>query len=726
MTDQPPPELPSRRVKTPTVIQMEAVECGAAALSIILRYYGRYVSLEELRTRCGVSRDGVNAYNMTLAANSYGLEATGYSLKTEHIAQAMLPCILFWENNHFVVLEGFKKDRVYINDPATGPRWIYWDEFAESYSQVVLEMKTTPAFEKVRAPTGLLASVMKRIAPFADSIAYLFFIQFFLVVLGLAIPVFTQVFIDKILGESILEWKGTYITLLAGVMCVVGFLTWMQGAFLNALQIRLAIRYSTDFLWHILQLPISFFTQRFGAEIINRMRLNKDVAQTLTGQVVITTLNALLIGFYALIMLAYDVWITVVGIATALINVAVLYFVSRRRRNAYARFQQEQAKTIGVSIDALLNIETMKTSCNDSFFFSRIAGYYTRNINALQVMGNQDAWLFSLSSFSQQFTTVFLLAFGCWRVMHGHLTIGMLIALQLILTSFLTPFRQLVEFGARIQTFRTDLNRLDDVLENATDPILKDAEPAKPLSQTFHGDLEFKNVTFGYSPFAPPLFTDINFKVKKGQWVALVGSVGAGKTTLAKLACSLYAPWKGEVLYDGKPRQEYPRELLMRSLATIDQDIFLFSGTIRDNLTLWNPSISEQALVEAAKDACIHDDILMRSEGYHAKVLERGSNFSAGQRQRLEIARALVLNPELLVMDEATNSLDTETESRVMENIRKRGCSCLIVAHRLSTVQRCDEIIVLEKGRVVQRGTHETLKGVPGLYQEFLKLEDFK
>lgn len=712
----------SARAKTPTVIQMEAVECGAAALGIILGYYGRYVPLEELRVSCGVSRDGVNAYNILKAAESYGLSGAGYEVDAKNITELQTPAILYWENNHFVVLEGIKHDRIFINDPATGPRVIHYNDFQRNFSRVALELKPTSTFQKKGSPSTIVEALKKRVAPFFSSIIYLFFIQICVVILGLAMPVFTQIFIDKILGESVFSWTWPFMGLLIALMFFMTFISLLQGNFLNGLQTKLTTYFSSDFLWHVLKLPMQFFSQRYGGEVINRMNLNNTIASTLTGQTVITVINLILVVGYAFIMLQYDVYITLIGITTAIFNLIVLYFFSRRRRNAYARIQQEQAKTIGISLDALQNIETIKITCNDNFFFTRIAEHYTKNINALQDIGKKDAWLFSLSSLSQQLSTVLLLGIGTWRVITGHLTIGMLIGLQILLGYFLKPFYQLVQFGTGMQTLRIDLNRIDDVLKNPTDPILKEFSTDSNLS--FNGDLEFKNVTFGYNPLAAPTIENFNLSIKKGQWVALVGSIGAGKTTIAKLACCLYQPWKGNVLYNGKERNEYTREKLMHSIACVDQEIFLFSGTVRDNLTMWNQAVPEEEMAKAAKDACIHNEIMARSDRYQALLLEAGVNFSAGQRQRLEIARALLMNPALLVMDEATSALDSDIEEQIMSNIRKRGCSCLFIAHRLSTIRQCEQIIVLDKGKIVQQGDFETLKATPGYFQQLLTSEE--
>lgn len=710
------------RARTPTVIQMEAVECGAAALGIVLGYYGQHVSLEELRVSCGVSRDGVNAFNIIRAAESYNLSGKGYEVDAKNINEVHTPAILYWENNHFVVLEGVKKDRVYINDPATGPRVIHFDDFKRQFSRVVLEFERKPNFQKKAFPSTILDAIKKRVAPFYGSLIFLFFVQICVVILSLAMPIFTQIFIDKILGESVFSWTWPFLSLLVAIMFLTAFVNLVKGTFLNGLQIKLTTYFSADFLWHVLKLPMQFFSQRYGGEVINRMALNNSIANTLSSQVVLTAINLILIIGYGLIIFQYDVYIAIIGIVTAAFNLILLYTFKRRRRNAYARIQQEQAKTIGISLDALQNMETIKITSNDNFFFSRIAEHYTKNINALQDIGKKDAWLFTLSNLSQQLSNVLLLGIGTWRVITGHLTIGMLIGLQILLSYFLKPFYELVQFGTSLQTMRIDLNRIDDVLKNPTDPILDDFSKTSSLS--FQGNLEFKDVCFGYNPLAPPIIDNFNFSIKKGQWVALAGGIGSGKTTLSKLTCCLYHPWKGEVLYDGRLQKEYTRENLMHSIACVDQEIFLFSGTIKDNLTMWNSTIPEEEIVKAAKDACIHQDVMARSEGYNSVLLEAGVNFSAGQKQRLEIARALLLNPSLLVLDEATSALDSETEEQVMTNIRKRGCSCLFIAHRLSTLRFCDHIIVLEKGKMIQQGTHETLKRTPGYYQILVRSEE--
>ena len=712
-----------RRVKTPRLIQMEVVECGAAALGIILGYYGRYVSLEELRLQCGVSRSGVNAFNMVQAAEHYGLEANGYRLEKEELSKIAAPAILFWNQNHFVVLEEIQKHRVYINDPAVGPRWISHEEFDRCFSSIVLEMTPNTDFQKGGKPHTLLSDIKERVYPFRDAMTYLFWAQFPLILLGLAGPVLSQIFIDKIFDEGILSWKWGFLGSVAGVTVLSGLMTWLQGHFLNNLHIRFNVHFSSTFLWHVLKLPMQFFTQRFGGEIINRMLLNTNISEVLTGQVVLSVVNLLFMGIYAAIMLQYDIPITLVGMGAGVFNVIMIIAIAQLRRNAYARVQQEEAKTIGVSLDVLSHIETMKTTSNDSFFFSRIAGYYTKNINALQDIGKKDVWLTTLSMVSQGISTIVLLGFGCWRVMHGNLTIGMLIALQILLNRFLAPFEALVGFAMQIQTFEIDLTRLNDVLKNTLDPLVIGRPPLTGKENKLKGNLEMRGVSFGYCPLDDPLIQDFSVSITPGKIIAIVGPVGSGKSTIAKLATTLYSPRAGTIFFDGKAPSDIPREVFSSSVAHVDQEIFLFGGTITENLTLWRTRVSNKVIEQAAKDACIHEDIIALVKKYETPLIEGGRNFSEGQRQRLEIARALLLNPSLLILDEATSALDSDTEVKVMHNIRKRGCSCLMIAHRLSTVRDCDEIIVLDAGKIVQRGTHQQLKGVPGAYQTMIGVD---
>lgn len=718
------PLLPKRK-RTPTIIQMEAVECGAASLAIILGYHGRFVPLEELRVSCGVTRDGSNALNLVKAAEIYNLEAKGYKVDIDEINTLLTPFIVFWNFNHFLVVEGFGKEFIYLNDPATGPRTISYDDFDQAYTGVAITFEPGENFIKGGQPLKLWPAIKERIKNVKLPTAYLCMAGILLLFPTLALPAVTQIFYDNVLGGHQLSWQWGVAIALIWIAIVIGCLTAVQQTYLNRLNAKLSIRFSSDFIWHILRLPISFFSQRFGGEIAWRVTLNDSVTSTMTGSLATTVINLLLIVFYALVMVQYDPVIASIGIIAAFINLLSLIIITRSRLDAYARMRQESGKSMGFAIGALQHMEAIKAAGNESDFFSRWAGYYAKSLNAEREINTKDVVITAVPYLLQSLSTAALLGIGAWRIIHGDLTIGMLLALQALLAAFLNPLMQMVNLGSTLQTLKIDIARLNDVLKNKIDRVFTFSKetPQQEDGYKLKGYLELKNITFGYSPLSPPLIDQLNLTLKPGQRVALVGPSGCGKSTIAKMVSGLYEPWSGEILYDGKPIQEIPRNVLHHSIASVDQDIFLFSGRIKDNLTLWDSTIPESEIIQAAKDAQIHDEILKRQENYEAKLTEGGANLSGGQRQRLEIARALVLSPSILIMDEATSALDSTSEELISRNIRRRGCTCVMIAHRLSTIRDCDEILVLDQGKVVQRGTHEELRALPGIYQELIEKE---
>lgn len=711
-----------RRKKTPIVIQMEAVECGAAALGIILSYYGRYVSLEELRSKCGVSRNGVNAFDMVQAAKSYGLEAEGFRVEFDNLKEIECPVVLYWKFNHFVVLEKIDQDWAYINDPAFGYRKISLIELAKFYSGIVLEMKPGPDFHKEGHPPRLLTEVKSRLSYFKDAISYLFFIQLALVLVGIASPIFFQIFIDKILGQQSLEWKWEFLGFMAGVMVLSFILNWIQGFFVNKLIARLSIAYATSFFWHLIRLPISFFLQRLGGEILFRMSLNAQVASMLAGPFITSILNTLLTALYVIFMFQYDAVIASLGLAIGITNLTVLWIITKIRVSLYAKYQQEQARAIGSANDMLNHIETIKISRVGNFFFSHLAGLYTNAINSLQEISRVDVILSSVSNISQYLGSALLLSVGAWRVMHGVITVGMLIALQLFMSNFLKPLSQLLNFGTNFQTLKIDINRLNDVLRHSIDPLTDEKKSELPSDGN---QIEFKDVSFGYNPLEAPYITNFDLILKKGEWKALVGRNGSGKSTIAKLACGLYRPWTGEVYIGKNKLAELSYQALLQVLGYVGQESLLFKGSIRDNLTLLNPTFTDQQLDQAVKEVCLFEEIQERPGGYQAEVIEDGRNFSGGQKQRLEIASALLNNPHILILDESTSTVDSAMEAKILNNLKDRGCGCLFITHRLKMLQECDEILVIDKGKVVQRGSHNDLKVAEGVYKSMLEQKEF-
>ena len=732
------------RVKTPTVLQMEAVECGAAALGIILAYYDRIVPLAELRIECGVSRDGCKASNLILAARRYGMNADGFKAEDlEQLEEVAPPYMVFWKFNHFLVVEGWSKNWVYLNDPASGPRKISWQEFDEGFTGVVLFMEPGPEFIKGGDKPSVISGLYNRLRGSLGAILYCILAGFLLVLPGLAIPVFSQFFVDQILVENRTEWLRPLILGMMLTTVFQGLLTFLRLRYLRKLRIKLAVGMSSRFLWHILRLPVKFYAQRYAGEVSNRARLNNKVAQVLSGQLATTVIDGVMVLFYALVMFLYDGVLTLIGILFSSINGLALQWLARKRVNANMRLVQDWGKVAGIGIAALQSIETLKASALESDFFARWSGYYAKAATAQQELEIANQMLGVLPLLLRSLTSMSILVVGGWRVMDGNLSIGMLVAFQSLMLSFQQPVNSLVNFGTTLQELEGDLNRLDDVLGNAIDPELderRDGETRGEIQDLQGYYVELRNITFGYSHVDPPLIENFSLSLKPGQRVALVGASGSGKSTLAKLICGLYQPWSGEILFyriprreirpwsgeillDRIPRREICRHVLASSLSMVEQDIFLFGGTVRDNLTLWDATVSDEQLIKACQDAAIHETVMAIPGGYDAKLLEGGVNLSGGQRQRLEIARALVKNPAILVMDEATSALDAKTEQIIVDNLRQRNCSCILVAHRLSTIRHSDLIIVLEEGKVVQQGTHEELWKQGGVYERLVRSE---
>jgi ATP-binding cassette subfamily C protein len=735
------PHSRSRRQKTPTVLQMEAVECGAAALGSVLAYYGKYVPLAELRQACGVSRDGVTAANVLKAARNYGLVAKGFKKSLESLKDLNPPYIVFWHFNHFLVVEGFHQDRVFLNDPATGPRSVSFQDFDEGYTGVVLVVEPGDNFQPGGEKPDTLRALSDRLQHSLGGVAYTVVAGFLLVLPNLALPALSQVFIDGVLVSGRLAWL-PYV--LAGMVLIAGFqgaLTLFQLRYLRSLKIKLAISMASRFVWHVLRLPASFYGQRFPGEISNRVRLNDDVASILSGRLTTTAISGVLVVFYGIAMFYYDAVLTLIVITFAVINIVALQWVSRKRVDANLRLAQEYGKVSGVAIAGLQNMETLKASGVESDFFARWSGYYTKAVNAQQDLGLMNRVLGVLPSLLSGLAAMSLLVIGGWRVINGSLTIGMLVAFQLLMQSFQAPVNRLVRFGNTLQNLQGNLARLDDVLQNDIDPLLQDdtfgvptnqsethtsssslafAQPTRPHLQ---GYIDLDQITFGYSPLEAPLIENFTLSITPGQRIAFVGGSGSGKSTLAKVIAGLYQPWSGQIRFDGIPRSDIPRAVLANSVAMVEQDILMFAGTVRDNLTLWDSTIPDDDLWRACVDAAIADTIRALPCGLDAQLLEGATNLSGGQRQRLEIARALVNNPAILIMDEATSALDTETERQIDRQLRQRGCTCIIVAHRLSTIRDADEIIVLERGRVVQRGTHDDLWQQEGHYARLIRSE---
>ncbi|MFI5460513.1 MAG: NHLP family bacteriocin export ABC transporter peptidase/permease/ATPase subunit [Isosphaerales bacterium] len=712
----------SRPVRTPTVLQMEAAECGAAALGIILEYHGRYVPLDVLRDDCGVSRDGSNALYIKEAAKRYGLEVKAFRKPAEGLTTRRVPFIVFWQWNHFLVVEGFARGKVYLNDPAIGRRMVGQDEFQRGYTGIAFTFELGPSFVKQgRRPSALLG-LLGRLATSKAALVFVILAGLALVIPNLVSAAFQRIFIDDILVEGHVEWLKPLLLAMALTAVARLAAASLQQLYLTRLEVRLALVESIEFLWHVLRLPVTFFQHRWTGDIVSRASSTARVAGLMSGELATTAVSLLTLVVYVAVILPYDPLLAAVGVGIGSLNLVALQWFSRWRVDRNRGIAQIRGRLVAGVMWAIQIIESVKATGSESDLLVRWSGDQSRMINAEQALGVCDVLLLVLPSFLASLTAIAVLGLGGHHVIVGGLSIGLLVAFQALLAGFNQPFRDLARLGAQVQELRADLDRIDDVRHRPIDAVFASVDPIRAASgqltsagnasetPRLNGQVEFRRVTFGYNrSVEEPLIKEFSFVAEPGQRIALVGSSGSGKSTIGRLAAGLYQPWSGEVLYDGKALAEVPRAVFVNSIELVDSEICLFEGSVRDNLTLWDNRVHSELLIQAGVDAAIHRDLLGRRGGYEAAVAEQARNFSGGQRQRLQIARALVRDPTLLILDEATSALDPKTERIVDDNLRRRGCTCLIIAHRLTTIRDCDEIIVLSGGRVVQRGTHDEL-----------------
>nr|WP_296526531.1 NHLP family bacteriocin export ABC transporter peptidase/permease/ATPase subunit [Rhodoplanes sp.] len=705
---------------TPTVLQMEAVECGAAALAIVLAYHGAWIPLEQLRVACGVSRDGSKASNIVKAARGFGLAARGFRKEPTTLHELPMPCIIHWNFNHFVVLEGIDGDRIYINDPAMGRRKLDMTELDLAFTGVALAMEPTEAFRKVGSRPKGLRLLLRELRGSRSAVTLVIAVSLALIIPGIVIPGFTKVFVDEVLIQNNDTWL---VPLLIGMGITALFRTTvaaLQQSLLLRLQTKLSVVMISRFLWHVMSLPMDFFTQRHSGDISTRVATNDQIARLLSSGVVTNSLNLTSVVFFGAAMAFYDVLLAFIGVTLSLVNVAALKIISRRREDLSRSLAIEQGKLTGSAVGIVRSIESLKASGLEDEAFGHWAGIQAKSLNAEQQLGASSIFLDMLPTLLSGVTVAAILGIGGLRVIEGSLTLGGLVAFQSLMASFAAPITALVNQMGSFQTIKGGLERLEDVYNYPLEKRTKHSLETDAVRPKLAGRIELENVQFGYSVLEAPLLVDLSISIEPGTRVALVGPSGSGKSTLGRLVCGLYKPWSGDIRIDGRSLATIPADVFANSVAYVDQDIFLFEGTARDNLTLWDSTVTEPEISQALKDAAVHDEIAIRSGNYDCYVTEGGNNFSGGQRQRIEIARALVANPSIIVLDEATAALDPITEKAIDENLRRRGCTCVIIAHRLSTIRDCDEIIVLQQGRIVERGTHEHLLGLQGTYAQLV------
>ena len=712
-------------VKVPVIMQMEALECGAACLAMILAYYRKWIPLEQVRYDCGVSRDGSNMKNVYLAAQHYGLEVHGYRMEPEGLKEnGSFPCIIHWDFNHFVVLDGFRGGKAVLNDPARGVVKVSMEEFDESFTGLVLTFAPGEGFEPSGKRRSTLEFARKRLKGAAPAVVVVVMTSVITYLFKVISPVMSRIFYDRLLSGRAPDWVYPFLAVLTALTAFELIVQWAQTVYSLKINGKMAIEGNAGYMWKILRLPMNFFSQRMTGDIMQRQMTNATIAGTLVQTVAPLALNTVMMFFYLIIMLRYSVEMTLVGIASLVINLLTARYLAEKHVNLTRVQMRDEGKLASATMAGISQTETIRASGAEAGFFRKWSGYQA-SVNTQQVKYDTlTARIGLIPEFISTASNYLVLFMGVYLAMNGKFTIGMITTFQGLLGYFMEPAMTLVDAGQTIQEMRTDMERVEDVMEYPDDPaLLNSADTGEESYAKLKGDVEVKHVTFGYSRLGEPVITDFSMHLKPGSRVAIVGASGCGKSTVSKLITGLYQPWEGEILFDGKPVAEIPRSVFTGSVAMVDQEIVLFEDTIANNIRMWDESIADFEVILAARDAQIHDDIMLRPGGYQGRLIENGRDLSGGQRQRLEIARVLAQDPSIVILDEATSALDAKTEYELVKAVKDRGITCIVVAHRLSTIRDCDEIIVLEKGKIVERGTHKDLYARGGIYTELVTNE---
>ena len=719
------PTVAKGAAKVPVIMQLEALECGAASLAMVMAYYGKWIPLEQVRSDCGVSRDGSNAKNIYLAAQGYGFSVKGYRKTPESIRKlGQFPCIIHWNFNHFVVLCGFKGKYAYINDPARGFVKVTEEEFDNSFTGVTVVPVPGPDFKPSGKRKSTVSFARKRLAGAGAAVVFVMLTTVISYLFGIIDPIMSRIFMDRLLSGTNRDWLFPFIGIMIGLAVLQIIVSWAQTIYSLKINGKMAAIGSTTYMWKILRMPMEFFSQRMAGDIQQRRGTNETIAGTLVNTLAPLALNTIMMIFYLVLMLRRSIVLTAIGLGTIVLNLIMSRIISEKRINITRVMQRDGAKLAATTVSGIEMVETIKSSGAENGFFRKWAGYQA-SVNTQMVKSYKtDEMIGMIPMFFSTLAGYAVLILGIWFIMEGEFTLGVLQMFQGFLSSFMAPAMTLVSAGQTIQEMRTQMERVEDVMEYPPDKNAVSSESAEDApKEKLGGQVELKNVTFGYSKLAEPLIENFSMTMKPGSRVAFVGSSGCGKSTLAKLISGLYDQWDGEILFDGKPRQAYPRPVMTGSVAVVDQEITLFEDTIANNIKMWDDSIRDFEMILAARDAQIHEDIMQREGGYKYKLTSGGRDLSGGQRQRLEIARVLAQDPSIIILDEATSALDAKTEYEVVKSIRDRGRTCIVIAHRLSTIRDCDEIIVLEKGKVVERGTHDELMKLGGAYTELVTNE---
>jgi ATP-binding cassette, subfamily C, bacterial len=682
-------------VNTPLIIQMQSVECGAACLGIILGYYGKFVSLGELRHKCGVTRDGCNGLDILKAGHSYELSGQAFQTNAEALVDIRKPAILFWDTAHFVVLEGFSKNKVFINDPSYGHMEIERAEFDVRYSGIAFIFDPKPSFKRSAMPREGFISLAKSWKLRPSFFLFLALSCFLLVLPFLTLPTLLRLFIDFVYESDVLQWKELCLIFCFGALGFGLIFSLFYFSSIHRAFRSVSMQSSSRFFWRMLRLPVTFYDEREPREIALRLNENQDLQKAFIEEFLPAQTLLLFSFIYACILFSYDIVTASLTMIASLATLICMYAVDKKRIQSLALFEKDAKLSQSYGLEILHSMEAIKASGSENYFFTKWLSHYTRFINAEQIIGKKGIFLSVAPLFIQLFCTGLLLGFGGSHVLSGKLTLGMLAAFQVFFILFVIPFRTFVGLSERFARGRKELLRTNDILYTETDPLFShEGSYSKELT----GHLEFKDVVFSYYPSSPPIVQELSFTLRPGEWLGITGQIGSGKSTVGKLCAALLHPRSGRILFDGKKIREIAPDVFRNSVCWIGRQSYLFEASLKDNIALWR-EVSKEDLYAACKKALIHEWIMNLPQQYETKVLSHGKNLSHGQKQQIEIARAFLVKPKLLILDEALNSLDRDLQQKILQSLKQEKISCLLISVQESLLQECDEIFFLEEGK---------------------------
>jgi ABC-type bacteriocin/lantibiotic exporter with double-glycine peptidase domain len=708
------PERLMRRRRVPVLLQLNAVECGAACLAMILSYFGRATRVAQVRDQLSVGRDGASALALAGAARTMGLRVKAFSVEPASFARVPLPAIVHWEFNHFLVVERWSAGHVEVVDPAVGRRRLSQEEFSAGFTGVVLVAEPGVHFERrqTEGGTGWRAYIGHYAQHLRGAMVAVIAASVLLQILGLALPLFTRTLFDNVLPYQATDLVAVFGLGAALLLLSQTVTSYVRSVLLLRLGARLDGHIMLGFFEHLLALPFRFFEQRAAGDLLMRLGSNVVIRETLTNQTLAMALDGLLVTGYLVFLFTQEASLAALVLVAGVLQVGVLLLARPRSQEVLQRELTAQALAQSYLVEALSGIATLKASGGEGRALERWTDLLVQQLNVTARRSHLSAVVDTCLLVLRLGSPLLLLWVGALRVLDGSLSLGTLLAVNLLGAMVLTSLGSLVSSGQQLQLVGVYLDRLADVLE---------AEPEQEVSAglanaRLAGRIELRNVGFRYAADSPWVFRNASLVIEPGQKVALVGRTGAGKSTLIKLLLGLYRPTEGEILYDDRPLEDWHHRALRRQFGVVLQEPFLFNGSVRQSISFNAPELPLERLVEAARVAAIDAEIELWPMGYETPVGEGGRAVSGGQRQRLSIARAVAHRPAVLVLDEATSHLDMRTEALIDANLGRLACTRIVAAHRLSTVANADEIVVLEEGRIVERGAPRELLARGGQY----------